>query len=483
MGTPVTPVLEIDETRVRTQYNLELAALRRMLRAGRWLGRPKFGLELEIVIVTALGLALHGFNVRIKDALGDTRVVCELGDWQLELNCTPVDPAGTPFTKLHDEIEALLRAINREAAKYGGHAALVGILPTLTLDDTAVEHMTPDHERYEVLDQGLMLHSPHRHVRIQGQDTLDLTVRSIVDEALCTSMQGHYGVNPDNYPDMLDAARIVAGPALAICTNSPIAYGRRLRHANRLAVFGAVTHRTSFEDFWCRTVDQSFLHATALSILLAEEGEKFYEDAMAVLDRGGTPTLRALTLANGTDWSWLRPVYGEDHIRIEDRPDATQPTIKDLLAQFAFKVGLIREIARQMVTDEVAWRDVMNLDTPRRNLEHSQVGGPNTVQQWVINGRLETIGTLELVGEHLIPLARKGLVAWGVHRSDIDWPLEIMEGRARTGQTGSVWQLKRFERELANARGDEVTAAIEMFKAYRRLSDLGSPVHTWPLTA
>jgi hypothetical protein len=88
----------------------------------------------------------------------------------------------------------------------------------------------------------------------------------------------------------------------------------------------------------------------------------------------------------------------------------------------------------------------------------------------VINGRLETIGTLELVGEHLIPLARKGLVAWGVHRSDIDWPLEIMEGRARTGQTGSVWQLKRFERELANARGDEVTAAIEMFKAYRRLS-------------
>jgi CBS domain-containing protein len=85
----------------------------------------------------------------------------------------------------------------------------------------------------------------------------------------------------------------------------------------------------------------------------------------------------------------------------------------------------------------------------------------------------------QLILEHLLPLARRGLAAHEVDASDIDRYLGTIEERVRTGQTGAQWALSSLA-----ALGDEGTRAMRqraLAGAMLERQRTDEPVHRWPL--
>jgi hypothetical protein len=84
----------------------------------------------------------------------------------------------------------------------------------------------------------------------------------------------------------------------------------------------------------------------------------------------------------------------------------------------------------------------------------------------------------ELVLRQLLPMADEGLRRWKVAADVRDRYLGVIEGRAKTGRNGAVWQVATVER--LEARGMQRTEALaEMLRQYCDLMHSNEPVHTW----
>ena len=84
----------------------------------------------------------------------------------------------------------------------------------------------------------------------------------------------------------------------------------------------------------------------------------------------------------------------------------------------------------------------------------------------------------ELVLRHLLPMADEGLRRWKVAADVRDRYLGVIEGRAKTGRNGAVWQVETVTK--LQARGMDRTAALaEMLRQYCDLMHTNEPVHTW----
>jgi hypothetical protein len=87
----------------------------------------------------------------------------------------------------------------------------------------------------------------------------------------------------------------------------------------------------------------------------------------------------------------------------------------------------------------------------------------------------------ELVLRQLLPMARQGLRSWGVSDEVSDRYLGVIEGRAKTGRNGSVWQVEtvRALQERGMARPE---ALAEMLRQYCDRMHSNEPVHTWEIS-
>jgi hypothetical protein len=75
-------------------------------------------------------------------------------------------------------------------------------------------------------------------------------------------------------------------------------------------------------------------------------------------------------------------------------------------------------------------------------------------------------------------MADEGLRRWKVAADVRDRYLGVIEGRAKTGRNGAVWQVATVER--LEARGMQRTEALaEMLRQYCDLMHSNEPVHTW----
>ena len=84
----------------------------------------------------------------------------------------------------------------------------------------------------------------------------------------------------------------------------------------------------------------------------------------------------------------------------------------------------------------------------------------------------------ELVLRHLLPMADEGLRRWKVAADVRDRYLGVIEGRAKTGRNGSVWQVATVEK-LESRGMDRPRALAEMLRRYCELMHSNTPVHTW----
>ena len=152
------------------------------------------------------------------------------------------------------------------------------------------------------------------------------------------------------------------------------------------------------------------------------------------------------------------------------------PTVVDVLANAAFYYGLVRALAE---AEAPVW-EKLAFAAARENLHRAARDGIGAQLLWPGVGM---VPAGRLVTEVLLPLAAQGLDRWGIDPRERDAYLGVIEGRARSGRNGAVWQLEQvdyLERKAGLGRAEAIAA---MLRRYAQLGQEGMPVHAWPVGA
>jgi hypothetical protein len=93
--------------------------------------------------------------------------------------------------------------------------------------------------------------------------------------------------------------------------------------------------------------------------------------------------------------------------------------------------------------------------------------------------QLGYVPVTELVLRRLLPMARDGLLAWGVDDTEIARLLKIIEQRCLTGRNGASWQVDTLHALEDDGNLDRPTALREMLRRYLPPMHANVPVHEW----
>ncbi|SEK88800.1 glutamate--cysteine ligase [Nonomuraea pusilla] len=444
----------------------QLGVLRELLGTpGFGEGPATIGAELELFLVDAQGRPLSR-NDEVREALGDPRVVLELGRYNLEVNLTPLPLSGAPFEALSGEVQEAMTRVDAAVwrAEEGGGALPIGILPTLDTADFTRRAMS-DQNRYRAMSRGI------RRLRLEPFlvkiDDLELSVEDVILESANTSWQVHLRTPPGRFARLFNAAQLAIGPVLAACGNSPLFLGRRLWEETRIALMEEAADdrdverlhrpdgRVTFGSDWVREGAYE----------LFERYVADYDPIVPELTEGAQPhEVPELRLHQGTIWQWNRPVYDPadgGHLRIEMRALPAGPSCADMAANTAFLLGLTLSQAERDLTG-------YRFAEAYQNFYRAAMHGLDAKLSWP--GHDGGIHAADLVLS-LLPESRAALLAAGVSARDADRALGIVEERTRLRRTGAAWQRETLDR-LGGDRG-------ALVRRYRELALSGSPVHTW----
>ena len=467
----------------------DLRALAFMLEDGRVeSGTTRIGAEQEMFLIDRY-LRPAPVSLEVLAQADDQRLTTEIARFNLEANLTPLELTGNCFTRMQDELETLLELARKAAATKNADVLLSGILPTLLKSDLTLDNLTPV-PRYHELNRGVIrLRGGPLSIHIKGLDELHLTHDNIMMESCNTSFQVHFQTNAKDFANHYNIAQAITGPVLAAAVNSPLLFGQRLWQETRVALFQHSTDersrpqlarnqptRVAFGDCWLRNSVVELFHEQITrfrSIILIEPNENPFE----VLARGETPSLSALRLHNGTVWRWNRACYGVTegvpHLRIENRAFPSGPTVVDEIANAAFFTGLM--VALPEVYGDVTKR--MEFDNAKSNFFRAARHGLDAQFQW-IDG--ESHSAPALILDHLLPLARQGLMTAGVATEDVDKYLDIVRERTQSRQTGANWIVKSIA-AMDNSTSKD-TRHRKLTSAMLANQKSGQPVHHWSIS-
>lgn len=464
-----------------------LAALELLIaRPGFGKGASSLGAELEIALVDNDYQALPLNRELIAEAL-DPHLQLELDRFNLEYNLTAVPAAGKPFTRMRRELETALEQLGRLAAGHGGQVVTIGILPTLELDNLQSGWMT-DLPRYHALAEGIRrIRQSSIHIKIDGDDPLEVEFDSVTAEGANTSFQFHLRVDPGEFADCYNAAQLATPLALAVGANSPYFLGHSLWNETRIALFKQTvdTRRNRFE--WRRIARVPFGHGWVRKgafELFAESCYLYpvlipvYSDAndLGIVEDGGIPELAELRLHQGTVWNWNRPVYDSadgGHLRIEFRALPAGPTPIDMMASAAFLVGLTIGLARSIESILPAF--------PFRyadyNFYRAAQSGLEAELLWPVpDGTSPGSVRAGKLCRDLLPVANDGLAELGVDADERDTLLGIISDRLAAELTPAVWQ-RRTVHELGDVPRHHAMKVLT--DKYMERVRSGQPVTEW----
>ncbi|NJP43721.1 glutamate--cysteine ligase family protein [Actinacidiphila epipremni] len=481
-----------DRGRYRHKLQQCLAGFERLLEGGRF-DRPRnlMGLEIELNLADSAGLP-RMMNEEVLERIASRDFQTELAQFNIEVNIAPHRLSGPVFERLAEELRTGLAYADRMASEVGAHIVMVGILPTLQAQDLVSANLSRA-DRYMLLnDRILAMRGEDITLDIQGAEHLAYASHSIAPEAACTSTQMHLQVTPGRFAAVWNAAQAVCGPQVAVGANSPFLFGRELWRETRPALFQqaidtrpqelraqGVRPLTWFGERWIDSPLDLFAENVRYFPALLPICDD--EDPLRVLDGGGVPQLRELTLHNGTIYRWNRPVYavvdGVPHLRVENRVLPAGPTVDDVLANAAFYYGLVRALAE---AQRPVWQR-LPFGAAEANFDAGCKDGIGAVMHWPRGrgGSLAEIPAVDLVRDELLPLAAAGLDAWGIEPAHRDRYLGIVEERCRLRTNGAEWQCAAFHRLLERGQ-DRRTALALMTRHYRENMASGEPVHRWP---
>ena len=453
----------------------------------------RIGAEQEMCLVDAATFKPACVNTAILEAMPDRPWLdTELARFNLETNLTPRTFTGAALREMQQELDEQLALIREAARAHGAAVVLTGILPTLRKFDLDLANLTP-RPRYEALMSAIQAHK-HRTdtdytIQLKGIDELSVKHDSPLLEAANTSFQVHLQVAPADFVQLYNIALALTAPVMAVASNSPIVFGRRLWHENRIALFqqaldtrrtnAHMRERTARVHFGSGWIDRSILDiyredlARFRMLLAADVGD----DTLAQVRAGEVPKLLALQVHNSTVYRWNRPCYGisdtgKPHLRIENRVLPAGPTTLDEMANAALWLGAMTGLAADVpdIRRELSFEDVAD------NFAKAAQFGMDTKFNW--DGEAK-VPAAEMLREIVVPAARRGLAARGVDAADVDYYLGVVEERVDRMMTGARWQLKAFSKLRERVSRDEALSNITA--AMMRNQGRGMPVHEWPL--
>lgn len=466
----------------------DLRAMERMLAEGMFeKGVARIGCEQEMFLVDKSWNASPA-ALEVLKRLDDPHYTTELGLFNLELNGDPQPLAGKGLSRMEAQIGELYARVQRAAAELDVQPILAGILPTLSKTDLSVANMVPN-PRYLTLNRVMTAARGEGYdISIKGLDELVAKHDSLMFEACNASFQVHLQVSdPERFGRDYDIAQLLLGPTLAIGTNSPTLFGKRLWAETRIALFEQScdirapslharerSARVNFGKSWVQgsVLDIFKDNVTRFRPLVGTEPE---EDPLAVLDRGGVPQLKALRLHNGTIYRWNRACYGisengKPHLRIELRILPSGPSIVDEVANAAFWLGLMSELTATI--EDLPSR--MDFDHAQANFYAAARDGLSARFTWLDN---EEVIAQPFILDRLLPLAEQGLARAGADPDDAKKYLEILDRRVRSLHTGSRWVLRSLAAMKSRGSPGERLAAVVAATAARQQT--GRPVVEW----
>lgn len=465
----------------------DVQALQKMLNEEMFeTGITRIGAEQEMCIVDD-HFRPAPINMKIIEHNPDPDYTLELAKYNLEINLEPAEFTGTCLSDMEETILRKMEQVRNDAAAFDAKVILAGILPTIRKFDVELDNMTPL-ERYRALVTAInKMRGGQYELRLRGIDELAFRTDSPLLEAANTSFQVHMQVDPKEFVPYYNIAQAIAGPVVAIATNSPMLFGKRLWAETRIALFQqSVDTRISSEHLRERrprvTFGNSWLEDSILEIYKEDISRfrvllttKDKEDALEVLRQGKIPLLKSLQIHNSTVYRWNRACYGvgngKPHLRIENRVLPAGPTVVDEVANAAFWLGLMKGCYEE-------YRDItsmMDFDHAKSNFVAASIHGLDTHFRWV-NG--ERFAATELIREVLLPLARKGLEIMKVDNRDIHKYLGIIQERNMAGMTGSHWLIENFGDLRKVGTRDEVLTTLTASIYKNQLENI--PVHKWP---
>lgn len=491
---------EIDQTEYtrgqRTHYRRELRRnldlFETFLDTAEFTDEGTIGVELEMNLVEAEGMAPALLADPLLEDLDDEDYVHEIGRFNLEANLPVTHPAGSGLQDLETSLDRRIERADDAARHHGARVIPIGHLPTITEDLFTSDDWRAPGARYEALENSVLeARGEEIHLRIDGEGKgLDATFDSIAPESACTSMQLHLQVPPEQFADAWNAAQAVAGPQVALAANSPFLMGRRLWHENRVPTFAqaldtrppeyatqGVRPRVWFGERWITSMFDLFEENVRLFPALIPESRDMTEEPL--LTDGASPRLHELMLHNGTVWRWNRPIYDPGnqlpHLRLENRLLPAGPTAADMAANAAFFYGLVHSLVHER---RPLWSR-MSFEQADESFQQCARWGLEARVRWPRVGRTRVA---DLLLEQLIPQAVQGLIELG---TDVELATHygaILTERARTGRNGARWQIDTVT-SLELRGGGRAAALAEMTRLYRAGVDSGEPVHAWPVPA
>lgn len=426
--------------------------------------------------------------LQMLERLHDPHYTTELALFNLEANADPQLFGDDCLSRMEAQLNHLVDQAREVASQLGYEVVLTGILPTIRKTDLGMENMTPK-PRYLAINRALTeLRGGDYEFYIKGVDEIQLKHDSVMVEACNTSFQAHFQVGARESANLYNVAQVTAGPLVAVSTNSPLLFGRRLWAETRIALFQqSVDTRSSSHHmrdasprvtFGNRWVKDSVLelYREDISRFRTLIGTELDEDPFEKLKRGEAPELKVLRLHNGTVYRWNRACYGitngKPHLRIECRVMPSGPTVLDEVANAAFWYGLIIALSHQY--EDIT--RVMEFEHAKMNFVGAARQGLATQFVW-LNG--EEFPGPRLILDKLLPMAEEGLLRRGIRSEDVKRYLNVIDQRIRSGQTGSKWLLQSLSgmRDRASA-GERLNTLVAATVARQKG---GLPVSEWPL--
>jgi hypothetical protein len=482
-----------DRLAFRAKVKADLAALRELVDSGSFeVGRRTCGMEVEVCITGPDGSAMP-VNGPLLDRIASADFQTELSQFSMEFDVKPRLLTGHVFHALDIELRRSLNHAHDTATELGAQVTMIGILPTLTGDDLNEKHMSPNLRYRALSDEILNSRGEDIFISIEGEEHLDVRADSLMYESACTSTQLHLQVDPFDFGLYWNAAQALSAPLVAVAANSPLFLGRQLHHETRITLFEqaidprseelvrqGVRPRAWFGEKWLDDgeglwdlFDENVKYFPALLPICEPE------DPVAMVVAGEVPQLPELTLHNGTIYRWNRPVYevvrGLPHMRIENRVLPSGPSVPDSVANAAFYYGLIHGLVSRPRPH--LWEQ-MSFGTAADNFYAAARHGLGARLYWPQVGAEVPVD--ELILRHLLPLARDGLVEWGVDEGDVDYYLGIIAERALSGRNGAGWQIATWQK-LRDDGLSRREAARQLVRTYQQRSFASTPVHTWPV--
>lgn len=472
----------------------DVQALERMLHEGWFNTDPiHIGAEQEICLIDGHYKPAPA-AMEVLDNLG-AEAACfttELAKFNIEANLDPLVFSGRCFHEMEQQLNRLTQSLHEVCDQMGLSYVLTGILPTIRKFDLELDNLTPL-KRYESLVKAInKLRGKIYELRIGGVDELNIKHDSAMLEACNTSFQVHLQVSPDEFVSKYNIAQVLTAPVLAIATNSPMLFGKRLWSETRVALFQQSVDtrisseyirdrspRVTFGNEWLRNsiLDLYKEDIVRFRVMLMTDVKK---DALSQMDEGITPRLRALMIHNSTVYRWNRPCYGispngKPHLRIENRCLPAGPSIVDEVANSAFWLGLMSSFGDHYPDVRL----LMDFDQAKNNFVTVARYGLDTKLTWM-DGKKYSAS--DLIARELLPMAREGLSGRGIHKDDIDRYMGVIEGRNETRRTGASWMLSSFSKLIKERSGREETASAITASMHHH-QQTGKPVHEWPLAS